>query len=267
MLFISPPFGNYFGLLFNSTNIQPIYGTYTKKQRTGLIKQIYNTLHYSNQYNGWVNRIGLRNPGIMYAIQKQYGINNGIVSIAIKDSNDINYYLQQIPSKTNIEINISCPNTNVIFINDIKKFLNPSRKWCIVKLSPIDKNEKIDTLYKIGFRQFHCCNTLPLYKSIENNNEIVIGDNSSIKNKSLTLVGGLSGPSLIPYVKEKITYIKSTYPDTTVIAGGGIHDIDTLLYYKQLGADHFSISSLCFSPLKLLVFFYNYNQFVKERNK
>ena len=91
----------------------------------------------------------------------------------------------------------------------LKSFINPNRKWCIVKISPYASEKDIDLLYNTGFRQFHCCNTIP------------------VKN------GGLSGTSLIPYTKEKILYIKSKYPNCEIIAGGGIQNINILnMYYK-----------------------------------
>ena len=43
-------------------------------------------------------------------------------------------------------------------------YSNPKRQWCIVKLSPLTKIEKIDEYYNNGFRQFHCSNTLQLRK-------------------------------------------------------------------------------------------------------
>ena len=63
-LFISPPFGNYISL----PNIISITGSYTIEPRTGLFEQILKTFRYSFEYNGWVNKIGLRNKGIDYAI-------------------------------------------------------------------------------------------------------------------------------------------------------------------------------------------------------
>jgi len=60
MLFISPPFGNYLTFLPYTT---PIKGSFTVEPRPGLIIQIINTLQYSTLYKGWINKIGLRNPG------------------------------------------------------------------------------------------------------------------------------------------------------------------------------------------------------------
>ena len=126
-----------------------------------------------------------------------------------------------------IEINISCPNTDEAPISDgIKQFLNPKRKWCILKLSPLIKTEEIESHYNNGFRQFHCSNTLP----IENR-------------------GGLSGSALVPYTSNSIKKIKEKYPDTIVIAGGGVRDMETVELYRRSGADHISISTLCLNPI------------------
>ena len=229
MLFISPPFGNYITFLPYTI---PISGTYTIDSRPGLISQIFKTLHYSIPYSGWINRIGLRNYGIDYGLTK-YKPNN-VLSLAILTNNDTEIFSRKIPKDTNIEINISCPNADIKFPKNINNLINEERKWCIVKLSPLEKSESIDKLYEMGFRQFHCCNTYPL------------------------ALGGLSGPVLIPFVTEKINYIKSKYKDCEVIAGGGIHNIDTLNYYRKLGADHFSVSSICFNPFRFAWFYFNY---------
>ena len=62
--FISAPFGNY--LKFK--NAVSVTGTWTYKPRPGLFKQVVKTLRYTR--NGWRNKIGLRNRGIEYGIQK-----------------------------------------------------------------------------------------------------------------------------------------------------------------------------------------------------
>ena len=66
----------------------------------------------------------------------------------------------------------------------LSSFINNQRKWCIIKISPTCSDLEIDNYYQMGFRQFHCCNTLPIKE------------------------GGLSGSSLIPYTTNKIIYIK-----------------------------------------------------------
>jgi dihydroorotate dehydrogenase len=228
MLFVSPPFGNY----FNLPNTISIKGTYTITPRLGRFQSIIKTLRYSQYYNGWINKIGLKNDGI-FSIKKFN--NNFVYSIAIINKNDIDIYNKVLEDDTNIEINISCPNVdNNLIYDDLYKLIHPDRNWCIVKLSPICSNKTIDNLYNQGFRQFHCCNTYP----VEN--------------------GGLSGIYLIPFVTDRIKYIKKKYPNTKVIAGGGIRNIETLNHYKKAGADHFSISSLFFNPYLFTKFYINY---------
>ena len=271
MYFISPPFGNY----LNLDKCISIKGSFTLEPRDGLFKQIMKTLYFDTYYWGWVNKIGLRNKGIEYGLSRcliqkhnstqaqlfnfidsymnylllpngalylsKIGVRNGgncgvdgnrnITSIAILNHDEINKFLEIIPENKNIEINISCPNVNKHLIDkDIQKFLNPKRQWCILKLSPLIEEKKIDYYYHLGFRQFHCSNTIPIKQ------------------------GGLSGKNIMKYNEKIIPYIKK-YKDTEVIAGGGITKYKDILYYKDLGADHFSFSSVCFCPY-LLFFLY-----------
>ena len=187
MLFISPPFGNY----LNLPNIISIKGSFTLNPRPGKWMQIFKTLRYSWKHKGWINKIGLRNKGIDYAI-KTYK-KGQIISVAILKEEEIGRFLEKIPEDMDIELNISCPNLDKHLVsNNLDKFLNDKRDWCIVKLSI---NDNVDNLYKVGFRQFHCANTIP----IEDMNPIRASDNTiPIKR------GGLSGISLIPFVSKKI---------------------------------------------------------------
>lgn len=222
-LFISPPFGNY----INFPNTIPIRGSFTEKPRPGKWKQIFKTLRYIPILNGWVNKIGLRNPGIDYAINTYK--KGQIISIALLKNSDVKTIESKIPKDMDIELNISCPNTDKKLINQgLHIFLNPQRKWCILKLSPIIHFKEIDDYYNQGFRQFHCSNTLPIKK------------------------GGLSGPILKVFNKDLIKYIRNTYPSATIIAGGGIRTSDDIKFYQKLGANYFSVSSLCFNPFSFM---------------
>ena len=138
-----------------------------------------------------------------------------------------------------IELNISCPNTDKRMINKgLKSFINKKRKWCIIKLPPLYYPDDFDRYYKEGFRQFHVSNTLP------------------------TKYGGLSGPALKPYTNSNIQYIRKFYKDVIIIAGGGIRSIKDVEEYKKNGANHFSVSTLCFNPILFLKFYFEYtNQF------
>ena len=75
--------------------------------------------------------------------------------------------------------------------------------------------------------EIHACNTLPIDK------------------------GGLSGKELVPYTSKFVKQIKDSYPDIEVIAGGGIDSLKDIDYYKSIGADHVSLGTVCFNPLKL----------------
>lgn len=251
VLFIGPPFGNYISL----PDTISVSGSFTLHERPGLLWQILKTLRFSPEDNGWINKIGLRNPGIDYAIKdwKKIVIDHAfkdlrnkargkpsnhktyIYSIAILDETEVPELLEKIPNNMNLELNVSCPNAEKhMVVTGIEQFINPNRKWCIIKLSPKTEPQLIDNFYKKGFRQFHCSNTLP------------VAD------------GGLSGPRLIPHTSRLIEYIKEKYPDTEVIAGGGIQKYDTLIDYQKLGANHFSISTLFLHPILCSKFFYNF---------
>ena len=220
MFFINPPFGNY----LNLPETISIKGSYTLEPRRGLFTQIINTLRYSFEYNGWINKIGLRNPGLDYAINN-YKKGDHIVSIAILNKNEIPKILNKIPNNMDIELNVSCPNTEKKMCNvDLDKFLNPNRRWCIIKLSPNTDTKLIDNYYNQGFRQFHCSNTIPIDK------------------------GGLSGKSIMPFSHLMIKYLKDNYDDVEVIGGGGITNMNDITNYTSFGADHLSASTVFFCP-------------------
>jgi dihydroorotate dehydrogenase len=236
MLFISPPFGNYFQL----KNAISIKGSFTLKPRSGLFFQIFKTLRYDFKRGGWVNKIGLRNPGIDYAIENYYKQPNTVISVAIMKKEEIPELNEKIPKDCDIELNISCPNVKKEKVyNDVGVFYNSTRKWCIVKLSPLDSIDEVDILYTQGFRQFHCCNTVPTER------------------------GGLSGKSLIPFSRSLIREINEKYPDTEIIGGGGITNMFDIVRYHSSGAVHYSVATLCFHPLLFYKLYSNYNIYGK----
>ena len=230
MLFISPPFGNYISLPYTIS----IKGSFTLEPRSGLLTQILKTLRYSSLYGGWINKIGLRNKGIDWALEYYKNRNDVIISIALMNENEIEPFLNKIPRNKNLEINISCPNVHKEKLeNDLGKFVNNEREWCILKLSPLTTEYQVEKYYNQGFRQFHCSNTLP------------------------TPIGGLSGPTLIPYTSKLIAILKK-YDDVVIIAGGGIQNIETLDKYRKLGAHHFAVSTILFNPFKFASLYFNY---------
>jgi dihydroorotate dehydrogenase len=232
-LFISPPFGNYIHL----PNTISIRGTFTYEPRPGLFMQIFKTLRYSKEYQGWINHMGFRNKGIHYALDKYRFKKDSIISLGIRNENDIQKMLKVVPKEQDIELNTSCPNVEKSTdLPSLHKFINPTRKWCILKLSPYADMSLIDNYYEKGFRQFHCCNTVP----------DKLGR------------GGISGKIIRPYTLKLTKEIKTKYPDTIIIAGGGVKNIKDLIEYKECGADHISVSTVIFNPIQFLKFYYDF---------
>jgi|TARA_B110000261_G_scaffold112363_1_gene125540 dihydroorotate dehydrogenase len=237
MFFINPPFSNY----LNLPNTMSIKGSYTLDKREGLFLQIIKTLRYSFENGGWTNKIGLRNPGIDYAI-KNYKKGSHIVSIAILNKNEIPEILKRIPTDMDIELNVSCPNAeNKMCTDGLNNFINSTRDWCIIKLSPTCDTKLIDDYYKQGFRQFHCSNTIPIKE------------------------GGLSGKSIIPYSNNLIKYINTNYKDTEIIGGGGITKIGDMNNYRLVGANHFSASTVFFCPYLSSRLYLDYLNYIKNK--
>ena len=91
MYYIAAPFGNY---LF-TRKTRSVLGTYTLKQRDGLLKQIVKSLRYKN--GAWYNSLGLRNPGIDFGIRRYNQKRGDILSIAAIEEGDWELLNQRIP--------------------------------------------------------------------------------------------------------------------------------------------------------------------------
>ncbi len=235
--FISPPFGNYISTSYTTS----IRGSFTLLPRPGLITRTLLTLRYSIALGGWKNEIGLRNPGLDYAIATYK--KGEIISIGLMDD-DIDKIVEKIPKDMDIEINVSCPNVERGeggYNKSLKKFLSPNREWCILKMSPTADLKEIREYYEDGFRQFHLSNTVPLS---------FIYDNEEIK-------GGVSGDMVKECNSVNIPIIRYNFPDAVIIGGGGIRSISDIEDYCEMGANHFSFSSVHFNPVTAGILHYN----------
>ena len=218
--FISAPFGNY----IKTKKTISVSGSWTIEKRTGRIVQIAKTLRYTKR--GWVNKIGLRNPGIEKGIPQHE--DGHVLSIAGIEKDDWIKFSDKIPDNFNLEINMSCPNIDEHYTGGIETFDPTSREWFIGKISPLTTFKELEYFINVlKFKQIHACNTLPVEK------------------------GGLSGKELIPYTTKFITHIKNNYQEISIIAGGGIYTKKDIEYYQDIGADHISLGTVCFNPLKL----------------
>ena len=220
--FISAPFGNY----IKPKGTIPVTGTFTLNARGNRFWAVLKTLRYNSAQSGWVNRLGLPNPGIREGLKKE----STVISIAEIDKGDFQRLNVLIPENQSIELNLSCPNLNKkLSWESAKCFNSEKREWCIAKLSPLTTPEELKFVVEfLGFTQLHFSNTLP------------------------TVQGGLSGPMLRGYTTELIDLARSEYGNSVeIIAGGGVSDFGSVTNYLSNGADHVSIGSVCFNPFKL----------------
>ena len=225
--FIAAPFGNY----IKPKGCIPVTGTFTRNPRGNRLWSVLSTLRYDFKSNGWVNKLGLPNPGLNKGLMKLDNRPNDILSIAEVVRGDFKSMNHTIPLNQNLEINLSCPNLrkrmpwdDAVYFTRVK-----SREWCIAKLSPLTTPEEIEfVIEELGFKQLHFSNTLPVSK------------------------GGLSGPTLKPYTLELIDIVREQWgEEIEIIAGGGVRDFGAVCDYLSAGANHISLGSICFNPFKL----------------
>ena len=223
--FISAPFGNYIKL----PNTISVTGSWTLKPRPGLFPQILKTLRYTK--TGWRNKIGLRNAGVIEGLKRT--IYTEVLSLAAISKNDWINLEAIVPTDQNVEINISCPNLSSShwpyseqdsLLPGFEQFPKTKRRWCICKIPPTSSHDLIDQIVDSGYSQIHASNTL------------------------YSIHGGLSGKLLIPYTLRILEYIKKTHPHVEVIAGGGVTDKNDVIRYRNAGADHISMGTVCFTP-------------------
>ena len=226
-IFIAAPFGNY----IRTKNSISVHGTFTLYPQGNRVWSVLKSLRPSKE--GWTNRLGLPNPGIAKGLFK--ASINDVISIAEVNRNEFQEMNKIIPQATSIELNLSCPNSKILPWDHIKQWPNKDRKWCIAKMSPLTTPEEIEYVLNQGFRQLHFSNTLPHKK------------------------GGLSGKSLIPYTKRLINIVRDDFKsyNIEIIAGGGVTTKENITEYINEGADHISIGSGWFRPLKMRKLIYD----------
>tara|TARA_Y100000034_G_C6889909_1_gene409202 strand:- start:1375 stop:2082 length:708 start_codon:yes stop_codon:yes gene_type:complete len=218
-ILLSPPFSNF----YHDDRCTRVLGTYTKHKRPGMWRNI-STLRKS--HNGWINKVGLRNPGI----DNLYFVEDSIVSISLLEKKDWEKIFIKLKEKNvkGIELNISCPNKKTSDINQrIADDMLNNFNIVSIKLSHDNTMWYGKKYYDMGFSLFHISNTKPTAK------------------------GSLSGPSLVEKNLVNIEYLKQIFCNNIeVIGGGGIYDLDTALQYKNAGADYFSLSTVLINPLR-----------------
>ena len=224
--YISAPFGNH----LTRQNMYSVMGTFTLYPRPGLFKQIIKTLRYDFNNNGWINNIGLRNPGIYTGMHK-YHMSPCKKVISIRGMNEKEWKdLAKVTRGVRLELNLSCPNTPDKK-NNVDCPIELFDREVIVKMSPLTTEQEIINLIERGVRRWHFSNTLPI--------RLAQGG------------GGLSGKSLMVYNKKLIKFTLREDKGAKIIGGGGVTNMSDVRFYKDLGCSGVSLGSVCFIPFSL----------------
>lgn len=233
---ISPPFGTHLNVSWATS----ILGTYTYNEIKGnRLLQGLKTIR--PVMGGWINKIGLINPGLIQNKKKIYYkvancTNTPILSLYGKDYNEWDSIIHWLKENNDItpsffELNVSCPNLNKeAFVTQqlFQKFVTAFPKT-IVKLPPLGSRSLYiaKLAFDAGILWFHCCNTYP------------------------TSEGGISGNVVKWHALPMISEIKKLNSLCKVIGGGGIYTPQDAMDYFNAGADRISLSTIWFTPWKV----------------
>lgn len=239
---ISAPFGNYLSL-----GATPTLGTFTWERRGGFLYRLWRMARTLRPVSGgWVNKLGLPNPGIRAGLKDSLEANQ-IVSIKgfnRKEWIDLAELVQtRAPETAAIELNLSCPNvkdrpdmTEAYGIcSDVVKSLHDlvdrqrgliSPPAVIAKLGPHHTLSMAEACAAAGVAGFHICNTLPVER------------------------GGISGAQLHPYALRACVAVAEAYPNLPIIGGGGVYSVEAARRFFQNGASHVAVASALLNPLR-----------------
>ncbi|WP_432800167.1 hypothetical protein [Poriferisphaera sp. WC338] len=244
-LIVSAPFGNY----VQPSGATATLGTFTAKRRGGRVIQILKTVRYYRRIRGWVNKIGLRNPGIDWLAAKitagKIDASDKLVSIHGFDDGEWYELLEKVeriaqsggeklPKVLGVELNMSCPNVGHInwpvdlFERAVK--LDRENIGVVVKLPPVNYEGMVEQAVRAGVKCFHCTNTLP------------------------NVAGGISGKPLKPVSLQCIRKLREQdqYQNLFVIGGGGITTEGDIDEYADAGANVFAVGTKVMNPIYLL---------------
>ena len=229
-LIIGAPFGNYLG----HKDCISTRGTFTAARRGGRLYRLWRvirTVRYYHRIGAWVNRLGLPNPGIGSI---GYPVHNSILSVSARCNPDWHYVLRQSVAHhpLAVELNVSCPNCGDEDYTDYGEMFDYARSIeenggprIIVKLPPVNYDERLASALFAGLTGFHCCNTLP------------------------TPGGGLSGKPLQPLSLDLCCVVRYSLPDDGIlIGGGGVTSVDDVRRFRNVGCTNVSIASALFFP-------------------
>lgn len=229
-LIISAPFGNYIQPQGTTATV----GTFTALRRGGrpaAFGRAVLTMRYYRRLQAWVNKIGLRNPGIESLMRSPgHGrpLNESILSIHGFDHDEWALLLDRVGTlqPLAVELNISCPNVGELSWPD-QLFADAVATGVpvIVKIPPVRFQSMVESATSSGVRWIHATNTLPVAK------------------------GGMSGAPLKPLSLRVVAQLRRTYgPELGIIGGGGIRSAQDVRDYAAAGADRFAVGTYCMRP-------------------
>jgi dihydroorotate dehydrogenase len=226
---ISAPFGNY----VQPAGTTPTLGTFTAAARPGRLWRILKTVRYYPRIKAWVNKIGLRNPGLPWLIDRveagRKDVSDKLVSIHGFTPDEWWALLEGIEriKPLGVELNMSCPNVGHIdWPAELFERALATGVSVIAKLPPVNYGDMLAQAIEAGVRCFHCCNTLPVP------------------------AGGVSGKPLKPVSLTVIRDLRarSFGKNLTIIGGGGIYEPSDIDDYRVAGADHFALGTKVMHP-------------------
>lgn len=232
---ISAPFGNY---------IQPdgavaTLGTFTAKARGGRLWRILKTVRFYPRLRAWVNKIGLRNPGVDWLVSRvesgRIGLERRLVSIHGFEADEWYVLLDKVAAlePTGIELNMSCPNVgHVDWPVDLFERAKATGVPIVTKLPPVRFETMFEQATAAGIRTFHCCNTLPVP------------------------AGGISGAPLKPVALQCIARVQELAGDTRdelrIVGGGGIREVADVDDYAAAGVHAIAVGTKVMNPKFML---------------
>jgi len=223
-LYISAPFGNY----YSHPDAISVLGTYTHEHRAGFIKKWWRVLKTLRPYpGGWINKLGLPNPGIHAAPKPT---ENTVISLHAFDKDEwfrVQYIAYQYLGWREVELNLSCPNVAASTIDEAVYAARSAILFGMdvtAKLGPVKPMQFVRPLSEAGVTKFHLCNTIP------------------------TPNGGISGAGLKPFSLWAVEEVRKYYPWAHIIGGGGINNEQDVKDYINAGANDVAIAGALLNP-------------------
>lgn len=200
---------------------------------------------------GMINRIGLQNVGVEKFISdklpflKQLEI-PVIVSIGGETIEDYQYVIQQLNETVGItgyEINVSCPNVkdglafgqNAKMVAELVVVLRKATSMpLIVKLTP-----NVTYIAEVAKAAVESgASALSLINTVKAREKIHSGPH-----KGEWIIGGLSGPCILPIALQKVAEVAEADLGVPIIGMGGIMNAQNALDFMEAGADAIAIGT------------------------